>query len=54
MFIGVKISPRWVNFLYSIWLCVHMSPKMMIANSVDPDVMLHYAASHLGLHCLQR
>ena len=23
-----------------------------IANSVDPDEMLHYAAFHLGLHCL--
>ena len=24
------------------------------ANSVDPDQMLHSAASDLGLHCLQR
>ena len=23
-------------------------------NSVDPDEMLHYAAFHLGLHCLQK
>ena len=23
------------------------------ANSVDPDEMQHYAAFHLGLHCLQ-
>ena len=23
-----------------------------IANNVDPDEMLHIAASHLGLHCL--
>ena len=22
-------------------------------NSVDPDEMQHYAAFHLGLHCLQ-
>ena len=23
-----------------------------LANSVDPDEMMHYAAFHLGLHCL--
>ena len=25
-----------------------------LTNSVDPDEMQHYAAFHLGLHCLQR
>ena len=25
---------------------------LIIANSVDPDEMQHYAAFHLGLHCL--
>ena len=25
-----------------------------MTNSVDPDQMPHYAASDLGLHCLQR
>ena len=25
-----------------------------MANSVDPDQMLHSAASDLGLHCLER
>ena len=25
-----------------------------MANSLDPDEMLHSAASHLGLHCLLR
>ena len=25
-----------------------------MANSVDPDQMLHSAASDVGLHCLQR
>ena len=24
------------------------------ANSADPDVMLHYAAFHLGTHCLSK
>ena len=28
MFIGVKISPRWVDFLYSNWLCVHGVTKI--------------------------
>ena len=26
----------------------------LVANNVDPDEMLHSAASHLGLHCLLR
>ena len=25
----------------------------VLANSVDPDEMPHYAAFHLGLHCLK-
>ena len=25
-----------------------------LTNSVEPDEMTHYAAFHLGLHCLQR
>ena len=25
-----------------------------LTNSVDPDEMLHYAAFHLGLHCLSK
>ena len=24
------------------------------ANSVDPDEMQHYAAIHLGLHCMRK
>ena len=27
---------------------------LILANSVDPDEMQHYAAFHLGLHCLQK
>ena len=26
----------------------------ILANSVDPDEMQHYAAFHLGLHCLPK
>ena len=33
---------------------VFLSPKIVyvLANSGDPDEMLHVAAFHLGLHCL--
>ena len=27
---------------------------LILANSVDPDEMQHYAAFHLGLHCLRK
>ena len=27
---------------------------LVLANSVDPDEMQHYAAFHPGLHCLQK
>ena len=30
-----------------------MSEGLFYLNSVDPDEMQHYAAFHLGLHCLQ-
>ena len=29
-----------------------MLPTACLVNSEDPDKMLHYAAFHLGLHCL--
>ena len=28
--------------------------NFVLANSVDPDEMTHYAAFHLGLHCFQK
>ena len=33
--------------IYSIFLW-----KILLANNVDSDQMLHYVASDLGLHCL--
>ena len=33
--------------------CGLLQKYNIFANSVDPDEMLHIAASHLGLHCLQ-
>ena len=32
--------------------CVSLTIVFFLANSVDPDEMLQYAAFHLGLHCL--
>ena len=31
-----------------------LSLKIILANSVDPDEMLPYAAFHFGLHCLPK
>ena len=31
-----------------------MEVVLILANSVDPDEMQHYAAFHLGLHCLPK
>ena len=28
--------------------------SFVLVNSVDPDEMMHYAAFHLGLHCLSK
>ena len=35
--------------------CILLSEDLFtFINSVDPDEMQHYAAFHLGLHCLQK
>ena len=34
------------------FLLLYFAQKFLKANSVDPDQMLHFAASDLGLHCL--
>ena len=41
----VIISPKNIVFL-------SLKIGFIIANSADPDEMLHNAAFHLGLHCL--
>ena len=33
--------------------CISVPEDYFNLNSVDPDEMQHYAAFHLGLHCLQ-
>ena len=39
-----------------IFIIVFLSLKInfVLAKSADPDEMLHYAAFHLGLHCLPK
>ena len=41
------------NFPKILYSCVWRS-FFNFKNSVDPDEMQHYAAYHLGLHCLQK
>ena len=43
----VIISPKIIVFI-----CLKID--FVFANSADPDEMLHYAAFHLGLHCLPK
>ena len=45
-------SKIWTRTIYYPILCLKIAG--WVANSVDPDEMLHSAASHLGLHCLLR
>ena len=45
--------------LIQMWIKTHrylvcMKDLFNLTNSVDPDEMQHYAAFHLGLHCLQK
>ena len=45
------ISNVHAENIHSI-LCILMDSSF--TNSVDPDEMQHYAALHLGLHCLHK
>ena len=40
------------NYKNVIFFCLKIF--FTFTNSVDPDEMQHYAAFHLGLHCLQK
>ena len=41
------------NFLYyDVFLSLKV--VLILANCADPDEMQHYAAFHLGLHCLPK
>ena len=39
-------------FVKNVLFCLKIF--FTFTNSVDPDKMQHYAAIHLGLHCLQK
>ena len=41
-----------INFLKCCIFCLKIF--VTFTNCVDPDEMQHYAAFHLGLHCLQK
>ena len=51
-------SPLYISrgvrlFLFIFLILYFVSEDLFIfTNSVDPDEMQHYAAFHLGLHCL--
>ena len=42
----------YINFKNVVFFCLKFF--FTYTNSIDPDEMLHYAAFHLGLHCLQK
>ena len=36
-------------------MCISFSEdQFVLANSEEPDEMLHYAAFHMGLHCFSK
>ena len=42
-----------VEFLNCL-VFLSLKAVLILANSADPDEMQHYAAFHLGLHCLPK
>ena len=40
------------GYNFKIYFLYFWEDQFFIANSADPDEMLHYVAFHLGLHCL--
>ena len=44
----VRLSFKKIIAFFCLKIC------FTFTNSVDPDEMHHYAAFHLGLHCLQK
>ena len=37
-----------------LWSFLSLKIVLILANSADPNEMQHYAAFHLGLHCLPK
>ena len=45
----------WCQVIIFKKYCILLSEDFFtFTNSIDPDEMQHYAAFHLGLHCLQK
>ena len=42
------------NLKKKMIIILSLKINFVLANSVDPDEMLHYPAFHLGLHCLPK
>ena len=45
---------KFLNYNVFIFLGKKMFLFLKLPNATDPDEMLHYAAFHLGLHCLPK
>ena len=48
----IEGSPIIISKIRIVFLSLKI--VFVLANSVDPDEMLHHAAFHLGLHCLPK
>ena len=51
IFKGTQVKVSKIN--YDVFLSLKVV-LILIANSADPDELQHYAAFHLGLHCLPK
>ena len=43
-----------VEFFLNFYVFLSLKDVLILANSADPDEMQHYAAFHLGPHCLPK
>ena len=43
-----------MNFFLNYNVFLSLKFVVILANSADPDEMQHYAAFHLGIHCLAK
>ena len=48
--ISIELPIVYLKGSQVVFLC--LKAILILANSADPDEMQHYAAFHLGLHCL--
>ena len=49
-----KVSQVEFSNLHMYYVLLSLKDVLNLANSADPDEMQHYAAFHLGLHCLPK